>query len=112
MAKKPKDPNQPGLFDDIPAVEPIHLVVEVEPPSDYWVQHLEQIQLFRSLLVGRNDVYALRWDNPERSGYEPACHNEWVPGVCAKKGGKVKCSKCANSHFKVLSDEVISRHPT
>ena len=110
MAKKPHDPNQPSLFDDIAPAMPIRLPADAEPPSDYCLQHLDRIQLFRSFFVGRDDVYAMRWENPERSGYAPACHNEWVPDVCGKKGGKVKCSECPNSRFKALTDEVIARH--
>ncbi|WP_410950753.1 TOTE conflict system archaeo-eukaryotic primase domain-containing protein [Pseudomonas sp. S1(2024)] len=110
MAKKPQDPNQPSLFDDIAPAMPIRLPVEAERPSDYCLQHLDHIHLFRSLFVGRDDVYAQRWENPDKSGYAPACHNEWVPDVCGKKGGQVKCSECPNSRFKALTDEVIARH--
>jgi len=54
------------------------------------VHHLsppgEKIQLFRSLFRGREDIYPRRWENLKtgRSGYSPACRNEWVPGTCDK----------------------------
>ena len=42
--------------------------------------------LFRSLFRGPDDVYALRWQSngSGRSGYAPACVNEWRPGLCEK----------------------------
>jgi hypothetical protein len=56
----------------------------------------EKIRLFRSLFRGRTDVFPKRWENAkqERSGYAPACANEWVRGVCEKP--KVKCGECPN----------------
>ena len=38
---------------------------------------------FRRLLRGRTDAYPIRWESKTtgRSGYAPACHNEWRPGV-------------------------------
>jgi hypothetical protein len=44
----------------------------------------EKVALFRRLFAGRQDVFALRWENRKdgRSGYAPACANEWVAGVC------------------------------
>lgn len=41
----------------------------------------DKIALFRSLFRGREDVYAVRWEN-ERSGkkgYAPACEGPWSP---------------------------------
>jgi hypothetical protein len=59
----------------------------------------DKLALFRSRFVGRTDVYPLRWQNASgRSGYAPACHNEWVAGVCGKPA--VKCSACPNSAFR------------
>jgi hypothetical protein len=44
----------------------------------------DKLALFRSLFGGRTDVYAQRWDNPKmgKSGYSPACHNEWTKEIC------------------------------
>ena len=38
----------------------------------------EKIDLFRSLFRGREDVYALRWQNQKtgKSGYSPVCRNK------------------------------------
>ncbi|WP_409372357.1 TOTE conflict system archaeo-eukaryotic primase domain-containing protein, partial [Pseudodonghicola xiamenensis] len=40
--------------------------------------------LFRRLFAGRPDVFPVRWENRKtgRSGYSPACANEWVKGIC------------------------------
>ena len=45
-----------------------------------------KLTLFRRLFHGRDDVYALRWDDPKsgKSGYAPACRYEWPPGVTKK----------------------------
>jgi hypothetical protein len=50
-----------------------------------------KVELFRDLFIGRNDVFAVRWENRARgrSGCAPRCANEWQPGVCGKP--KVRC---------------------
>lgn len=70
----------------------------------------DKITLFRRLFAGRQDVYPLRWENAKtgRSGYAPACANEWVKGVCGKP--HVKCGECPNQAFIPVSDEVIESH--
>ena len=69
-----------------------------------------KITLFRRLFRGRADVFPVRWENAKsgRSGYSPACANEWRRGVCDKP--KVKCSNCPNQAFIGVGDEVIERH--
>jgi hypothetical protein len=56
------------------------------------------------------DVFPLRWENGKsgKSGYAPACANEWVRGVCNKP--QVKCGECQNQAFIAVSDSVIARH--
>jgi hypothetical protein len=46
----------------------------------------EKVALFRRLFAGRLDVVPVRWENVKtgRSGYAPACANEWVKGICGK----------------------------
>ncbi len=70
----------------------------------------EKIELFRSLFRGREDVYALRFQNNKTgtSGYAPVCNNKWVQGVCAMP--KVKCAACKNRSFKRLGDTAIFAH--
>lgn len=68
----------------------------------------EKIALFRSLFKGREDVFPMRWENKAgRSGYSPACGNEWTL-VCKKP--QVKCSECLYQQFLPVSNEVISSH--
>jgi len=59
-----------------------------------------KIALFRSLFRGREDVYPVRFENRKtgRSGYAPACANEWVRGLCEKP--RVKCAACLHRFFK------------
>jgi len=42
----------------------------------------EKVNLFRKPFSGRTDVFSVRWENSGtgRSGYAPACRNEWVRG--------------------------------
>lgn len=70
----------------------------------------EKIRLFRSLFRGREDVYPRRWESAKtgRSGYSPACRNEWVPGICEKP--KVKCGNCSVRDLLPVTDAAIRDH--
>ncbi len=70
----------------------------------------QKVELFRSLFRGRTDVYPIRWESHStgKSGYTPACKNEWRAGVCYKP--KIKCSECSNRQLSPLTDEVIYDH--
>src|SRR5262249_32734228 len=59
----------------------------------------DKVALFRKLFAGRTDVFPARWENPKsgRSGYAPACANEWVRGVCGKP--QVRCGECPPSRL-------------
>jgi hypothetical protein len=69
-----------------------------------------KITLFRRLFRGRSDVFPIRWENRKtgRSGYAPACANEWQRGICEKP--KVKCSACPNQAFLAVDDVSMERH--
>ena len=70
---------------------------------------LEDLSLFRSLFRGREDVFARMWRNAKgRTGYSPACNNEWVEGLCRK--GEVKCADCPHRELTPLTDEVLLDH--
>jgi len=63
------------------------------PASASLLTNEEKIALFRRLFRGRSDVYALRWENKAgKSGYSPACANEWKQGICAKP--RIACADC------------------
>jgi len=70
----------------------------------------EKVALFRSLFRGRDDIYALRWESAKngRSGYSPACGNEWDKVFCRKP--EIKCSECPNSKFLPYDDKAIFDH--
>jgi hypothetical protein len=69
-----------------------------------------KIALFRSLFRGREDVYPRRFESRKtgKSGYAPACGNEWVRGVCEKP--RIKCADCPNRRFLALTDDVVRWH--
>ena len=60
----------------------------------------DKVDLFRALFVGRNDVYAVRWENERtgKSGWAPAVEGGWP---AARRSGR---------HYLPLTDEVIAAH--
>ena len=76
-----------------------------------------KVALFRSLFRGREDVFPRRWENAKKgkSGYSPACDNEWEYGLCEKKKGpgagrRATCGECPNQAFIAVSDEEVAKH--
>ena len=69
-----------------------------------------KIALFRSLFRGRDDVYPQRFESRStgKSGYSPACGNEWVRGICEKP--RVKCAACQHRQFLAVTDDVVRWH--
>jgi len=70
----------------------------------------EKLALFRRLFRGREDVYPRRWESlkSRRSGYQPACANEWVAGLCDKR--KTRCAECPHRQFIPVTDDTIRHH--
>jgi superfamily II DNA or RNA helicase len=70
----------------------------------------EKVALFRRLFRGRTDVYPIRWESKTtgKSGYAPACSNEWLPNICEKP--RIKCGECNNRALIPLTDDVIYEH--
>lgn len=88
---------QPQAISTIPEAESAALTTE------------EKIALFRCLFRGRSDVYPVRWESKAgKSGYSPACANEWKPGVCEKP--RIKCADCVKRSLVPLSDQTIFDH--
>jgi len=81
-----------------------HLDVHAHSPP------ASKIALFRTLFRGREDIYPRRFENQKtgRSGYSPACANEWVRGVCEKP--KIKCTACPHQRFLTVTEEAIRWH--
>ena len=68
-----------------------------------------KLALFRRLFRGRADVFPVRWESKAgKSGYSPACANEWRPGVCEKP--RVKCADCSFRQLLPLTDQVLYKH--
>jgi len=69
-----------------------------------------KIALFRSLFRGREDIYPRRFESRKtgKSGYQPACANEWARGLCDKRA--VRCAECPNRRFLPVTDEVVRWH--
>src|SRR5450759_32634 len=78
-------------------------VSQHSPPSD-------KLALFRSLFRGRDDVYPRRFESRKtgKSGYSPACANEWARGLCDKRA--IKCIHCPHRRFLPVHDETVRQH--
>ena len=87
--------------------EPVLPVVEPDP-SRFSTD--EKVALFRRLFRGRTDVYSIRWESKTtgKTGYAPACGNEWLADVCEKP--RIKCAECNNRLLITLTDAVIYEH--
>jgi superfamily II DNA or RNA helicase len=70
----------------------------------------EKITLFLDLFGTRRSVYPKRWENEKtgKSGYSPACDNEWRPGIWYKP--KVKCAECLHQRFPPLDERAVEAH--
>lgn len=88
--------------------QPTVLVTRETDPSR--LSTAEKVALFRRLFRGRTDVYPVRWEGKTsgKSGYTPACANEWRAGVCEKP--RIKCGDCSSRLLIPLSDPVIYDH--
>ena len=69
----------------------------------------QKVALFRRLFRGRTDVYPVRWESKAgKTGYAPACANEWRAGICEKP--RIKCSDCGHRSLIALTDRTIYDH--
>lgn len=83
--------------------ENIHFAVTSKSPAK------DKIKLFRNLFKGRDDVYAVRWENQHgKSGYSPVCRNRWNKAKC--RIPKIHCNECRFREFKNITDETIFNH--
>ena len=80
------------------------------PPESSRLSTQDKIDLFRRLFRGREDVYPVRWESQTsgKSGYAPACANEWRAGICEKP--RIKCGACSHRSLVPLTDAVIFDH--
>jgi superfamily II DNA or RNA helicase len=69
----------------------------------------QKVALFRRLFQGRTDLYPVRWESKAgKTGYAPACANEWRAGICEKP--RIKCSDCGHRSLIALTDRTIFDH--
>ena len=105
-----------ALHTEVPVPSTSTLTVPRGSPERHQQDAAEKVSLFRSLFRGRPDVFARRWENPKtgKSGYSPACANEWVRGICEKKRsagrGRATCGECPNQAFLPINDAEILKH--
>src|SRR5687767_3632042 len=85
-------------------MDALRVIVDRHAPAE------EKIWLFRSLFRGRDDVYPRRFESRKtgKSGYAPACANEWVRGICEKP--RIKCAECPHRRFLPVTDDVVRWH--
>jgi hypothetical protein len=98
----------------IPAVQSttvIPVTTNALPSAHISVLKAEQrIALFRSLFHGRDDVYAVRWENTDgRSGYMPRADRDWKAYLRAKDEDRRKVDRQTRK-FRLLTDEVVRGH--
>lgn len=86
----------------------IHEEKPITPIAEGLAQE-DKVTLFRSLFHGREDVYPVRWEaRTGKSGYSPACANEWKRPLCVKPW--IKCSECENRELVSVTNDVIQHH--
>jgi hypothetical protein len=98
----------------IPAVQSttvIPVTTNALPSAHIPVLKAEQrIALFRSLFHGRDDVYAVRWENTDgRCGYMPKADRDWKAYLRAKDEDRKKVDRLTRK-FRPLTDEVVREH--
>jgi len=89
---------------------PTPIATLIPEPESSRLSTAMKVALFRRLFRGRTDVYPVRWESKTtgKSGYAPACANEWRAGVCNKP--RIKCGDCGNRLLIPLSDAVLYGH--
>lgn len=69
----------------------------------------EKVALFGRLFRGRTDVYPVRWEGKAgKSGYSPACANEWRAAICEKP--RIKCADCGQRQLVPLTEQTLYDH--
>ena len=69
----------------------------------------QQIQLFKSFFRGREDVFAVRWENGKKSGYMPAyTYDPYLYRTHKMRGGTFQ--NYPDKRYLPLSDKEIEKH--
>jgi hypothetical protein len=62
----------------------------------------QRIALFRTLFRGREDIYAIRWENNDgRSGYMPKADRDWKSFLSAKDEDRKKVDRLKSNPFRL-----------
>jgi hypothetical protein len=70
----------------------------------------QRIALFRSLFRGREDVFAIRWQNDDgRSGYMPKADRDWKSYLGASAEDRKKVDRLTRK-YRPLTDDVVRGH--
>jgi hypothetical protein len=70
----------------------------------------QRISIFRSLFRGREDVYAIRWENADgRSGYMPKADRDWKSYLSATAEDRKKVDRLTRT-YRPLTDDVVRAH--
>ena len=98
----------------------VQIVIPTTPPPAMTVAlmtNAAKVDLFRSLFRGREDIFPRRWESTKKnkSGYSPACDNEWEYGLCEKRKGldagrRATCGECPNHAFIPVSEQEYGKH--
>jgi hypothetical protein len=76
------------------------------------VDNAQKIALFRSLLQGREDIYAERWGTKDGTwAYRPASKKNWLAVLASRPEEYKKVDRKTRTLFG-LTDEVIRQHLT
>jgi len=72
-------------------------------------KHQDDINTFRSLFKGREDVFAVRWEKGDKSGYMPAYFYDPYRFRAHKMNGRTFQNFTDKSYLK-RTDEQIQKH--
>src|ERR1035438_907820 len=86
----------------------LNAALEVRKPGVATAE--QRIALFRSLFRGRQDIYAIRWENNDgRSGYMPKADRDWKSYLRARDEDRKKVDRLTRT-YRPLTDDVVRGH--
>jgi len=85
-------------------------VIPAIAPVSHISDSRAKVALFRSLFRGREDVYAVRWENPDgRAGYMRKADRDWKAYYASRPEDRKKVDRKTRT-FHPLTDEVVRQH--
>jgi hypothetical protein len=99
-------PESANFIDDPPQVS--NSAPEVRNPVVATAE--QRIALFRSLFRGREDVYAIRWENADgRFGYMPKADRDWKSYLSATAEDRKKVDRLTRT-YRPLTEDAVRAH--